>query len=159
MNFRGRIRSFIRDRINNRHPPHNKSPYAIFNLSYFNNLPYRHYSWNPVRRSTEGAPSSSSQDTRYFTDPSPGYYEWNQGHPSGDREMMYQQPSTHHFGTSYMNLLFSKNFDLLEFELTINIFMARLTIVRGPYRFCPVRACIFCFHRKWYLWVSKRLLV
>ena len=39
------------------------------------------------------------------------------------------------------------------------IFMARLTIVRGPYRFCPVRACIFCFHRKWYLWVSKRLLV
>ena len=33
------------------------------------------------------------------------------------------------------------------------LFMARLTIVRGPYR------CIFCFHRKWYLWVSKRLLV
>ena len=39
------------------------------------------------------------------------------------------------------------------------LFMARLTIVRGPYRFCPVRACIFCVHRKWYLWVSKRLLV
>ena len=39
------------------------------------------------------------------------------------------------------------------------LFMARLTIVRGPYKFCPVRACIFCFHRKWYLWVSKRLLV
>ena len=38
-------------------------------------------------------------------------------------------------------------------------FMARLTIIRGPYRFCPVRAWIFCFHRKWYLWVSKRLLV
>ena len=40
-----------------------------------------------------------------------------------------------------------------------DIFMARLTVVTGPYRFCPVRACIFCFHRKWYLWVSKRLLV
>ena len=47
---------------------------------------------------------------------------------------------------------------LLYFRLHM-IIMARLTIVRGPYRFCPVRACIFCFHRKWYLWVSKRLLV
>ena len=62
----------------------------------------------------------------------------------------------------YPDNIFSVNsyeLDLRRIYGYQSIFMARLTIVRGPYRFCPVRACIFCFHRKWYLWVSKRLLV
>ena len=58
------------------------------------------------------------------------------------------------------NIFYQKFSNLFpQFIKYFRFFMARLTIVRGPYRFCPVRACIFCFPRKWYLWVSKRLLV